>query len=419
MCADKIHPDVKYGKIDNNTEFVVTPFKEKSPNTNSKPNNNISTSKNGQNQNSLYQRLFNKDMNNKSQSCSKKEISEDEGIIDSTTLDNVSVRSSSMEEDSSESDETICDENLEKPTGNSDVSSLYKADPDSRRAKMKLDLQVRLFDTLLIELKYQDRKSYKFRAIPRIWENSQMCDVFLTKHNTPKDFKPNAVYMLNCECINENDDRIAKEYYVYLRSSTEFGEIPKSIYPSIEINDVLMAKMKISKFNRISLCTKKTVLNFFEKIELIPAIAPSTIEKQDIEEEFKRMLIQCTRSAPLLINQEQVFKLCGGNVMITTKIYPESFRYCLCDAEILRENKIFISENTKDIASLLTSAEEIICPKIMAQLKEKHIFMHIDEYNNIIEDCLKKITIKNCLQDKNGLRKSNNYIIMGKILCII
>lgn len=409
---------MKYGKIDNNTEFIVTPFKEKLPNTNSKSNNIGSTSKKDQNQNSLYQRLFNKDTN-KPHSSSKEKISADEGIIDSTTLDNVSVRSSSTEEDSSESDGTIYDGNSEKPRNDSDESLLCKNDPDSRRSKMKLDLQVRLFDTLLIELKNQDRKSYKFRAIPRAWDNSQMCDVFLTKHNTPKDFKSDAVFILNCECINENDDRIAKEYYVYLRTATESPKIPKTIYPSIEINDILMAKMKISKFNRVSLSTKKTVLNFFEKIELIPVMVPSTIEKQEIEEDFKRLLIQCTRSTPLLINQEQIFKLGEGNVLVTAKIYPESFRYCLCDAEILRENKIFISENAKDIGNLLTSAEEMISPKSIAKLQEKHTFMHIDEYQNIIEDCLKKITIKNCLHEKNGLRKLNNYIIMGKIHCNI
>lgn len=334
-----------------------------------------------------------------------------EGIIDSRTLDNVSDESST----SDESDETIYNDQQE---GKAPKTIITEESPCHRRAKLKLDSQIRLFDTVLTELKNQDRKLYKFRAIPRLWGTSQMCDVYLTKRNTPKELDFQAIYILSCDSVNENDDRITKEYYVNLLPSIETDMSTNSIYPSIEINDVLMAKLKLSKFSRVSLSNKKTVLNFFEKIELIPTSALNATRKQEVMEDFKRMLINLCHSTPLLINQDQIFKLCGGNVMVTVKIFPESFRYCLCDAEILRENKLSFSEQNKDLTHILDAADDLTASSKLVSLDRSPSFIHIMEIMDIVDSCVENIALKNCLGGENRFRKSNNYLITGKMFVL-
>lgn len=431
FLAEKLQPDSKYGKIERNTEVIVKPFKctvqsdekakskvESLPkhNQNEKLNHNAN-----QSQSSLYNRLYKKDGQNGDTSSLPKRQSDPQlngKVIDSTTLDNVSESSSSDEEDSStESVGTIYDGNAQTFTNNSDSSLFSKAESVSSKPKIKvakLDVQTRLFDAMLAELKSQDRKSYKFRAIPKKWSNSsQMSDVFLTKYNIPDDFDPKSIYIMNCETLNDNGEVVKKEYYVNIKVIAESAEIPKNIYPSIEMNDILLAQMKLPKFSRVTLSTKKTVLNFVEKIELILCNTSEVCNKLDVMEDFKRLLIKCSRLSPLLINQDQIFKLCGGNAFAVVKIYPESFRYCLCDGELLRENKLIFSENQRDIMHLLTTAQEIHSARNSKQNEETKSLVHLNDNENIIENCVEYIVKNNCLNEGNRLRKSNNYLIIG------
>lgn len=434
LLQEKLQPDTKYGKIENNTEVIVKPFKsadqsikqtkskvesppkqKETQNLNYKPNQNQNQSKS-----SLYDRLYKKDGKNDSPSPQRQSPQPQSNgkVIDSTTLDNVS-ESSDEEDSSSESDGTVYDGNAQTFTNNS-ASSLFssaKEEPILKKPKTKaprLDVQTRLFDAMLAELKSQDRKTYKFRAIPKKWSNnSQMSDVFLTKHNIPDDFDPKSIYIMSCESVNDNGEVITKEYYVNMKVAADSAEIPQNIYPSIEINDILLAQMKLPKFSRVTLSTKKTVLNFVEKIELIPANTTEACNKLDIMEDFKRLLIKCSRLTPLLINQDQIFKLCGGNAYVVAKIYPESFRYCLCDGEILRENKLFMAENQRDIMQILTTAEEIHLPRNSKQHEETKSMVDLNENENIIENCVEYMVRKNCLDEGNRLRKPNNYLIIG------
>lgn len=445
FVLDKLSPNVRYGKIENNTELIVTPFKKEEltngDKTTTEPQLNAITKSptrdSTENRGTLYDRLFNKSSANKPEPMNKtipskpKQQSDDVKVIDSTTLDNVSVKSSfENDNDSSDSDVSNYDGNAQSFSSKSKPKSYTKKpSTNSKHANssqpqksktVRLDVQSRLFDALFAELKNQDRKSYRFRAVPKKWAaNTQMSDLLLTEHNTPDAFDKQLVYVLSCESLNENDERVAKEYYVNVKTTEESEEIPKNIFPSIEINDILMAHMKMQKYSRITLSTKKTVLNFVEKIELIPSISSSSFSLRDIEDSFKRLLIKNSHSMPMLINQEQLFKVCDGDALVMVKIYPESFRYCLCDGEILRENKIFVVEQRRDLSSILSNAEEVFTPKPDENsdsgggFSANDCFIHLDEFDEIVNDCVASIVANNCLDEQNCLRKTNNYLITG------
>lgn len=392
---EKLSPNIKFGKVENSTELVVTPFKEKDSEekSNTPKVKNVEQKDLNQSSSSLYQRLFNKD-SNQTQKSSKNTNAYN--IIDSRTLDNVFEKSID-EDDSSESTK-------------SSETAQYEENPFCDKSKRKLVSQMRSMKTLLAEISSQERKIFNFRAIPRIWNDSQMCDVYVSK---PFQHEAQKVFAMSYDFLNENDERVSREYYVNLKFDPQIGTNEKNTFATIELNDILMAKLKISKFSRVTLTSKNTVVNFLERIDLIPT---SKNNKQEILEDFKQMLIKNTSSSPLLINQGQIFKLCGGSVLVTVKLFPESFKYCLCDAEILRERKIFVSDQFQDVEPLLKAAGEISSPSIKLNGQQRNnTIINTNELVNIVEDCVNSITIKNCLSETNQLRKLGNFLILGNI----
>lgn len=392
----------------------------KKPTVNGTSRSNTAEDLNG-NKGSLYERLFSK-------GTKKSDSNQSNGstrVIDSTDLDNVSVRSSSGEEsDSSDSEYSEYYGNNQSINSSRRSSFSKKSSPpppQQPKAKpVRLDVQSRLFDALLTELKNQDRKHYQFRAVPRKWTESQMCDLFMTQHNKPETFDPSLAYVMSCESINDNDERVTKEYYVSVKPAADTETIPKNIYPTVEVNDILMAHLNLQKFSRVTLSTKKTVLNFVEKIELIPSSSTSVTNLKQIEEAFKLLLIKSTRNLLMLINQDQIFKLCEGDAIVAAKIFPESFRYCLVDGEILRENKIFVSDQRKHLSTILTNTEDVMAPTEHKEddsggsFTANDCFVHLDEFEEIVKDCVENIVVNTCLDARNCMRKVNNYLIVGK-----
>lgn len=417
--TEKLSPDVKYGKIENNTEFIVTPFgksEAKGNNTNgTKPKSETNGLKpvpnEEENRGSLYNRLFNKSAATRRTEPEPEKL--DPNVIDSTTLDNVSVASSEKYASSDESE----DESEASSTISNSTCDYVPPPPKVR--PVRLDVQCRLFDALIAELKNQERKTYSFRAISRPWNDStEMCNLFLTQHNTPEGFDTKQIYVMRCEIINDNDERVAKEFYVNVKHVPDDESIPRNLYPTIEMNDILMAHLGVAKHSRITLSTKKTVLNFVEKIELTPAASSNITDLKEIEEGFKRLLANRTRFEPMLINQEQIFQVCSGDAFVTVKIYPESFRYCLCDGEILRENKITINERAKDLSAVLAAAEEISNPKdgersADAAFSANEKIVQLDAFEEITNGCIHNVVANLCLDDENALRKMFNMIITG------
>lgn len=364
------------------------------------------------NRSSLYNRLFNKSAGNRRPEPEPVKL--DANVIDSTTLDNVSVASS---EKYASEDESDSESEASSTVSNSTCENVA---PPPKVRPVRLDVQCRLFEALIAELKNQERKTYSFRAISRPWDDStEMCNLFLTQHNTPEAFDAKIIYVMRCEINNDNDERITKEFYVNVKHVPDDDAIPRNIYPTIEMNDILMATLGVAKFSRITLSSKKTVLNFVEKIELTPAANSNISDLKEIEEGFKRLLANRSRFEPMLINQDQIFKVCDGDAFVTVKIYPESFRYCLCDGEILRENKITMNERAKDLSGVLTAAEKISNPKASDQSNDSAFsandkIVHLDAFEEITNGCIHNVVANSCLDGENALRKMFNVIITGK-----
>lgn len=414
---------MKYGKIENNTEFIVTPFGKVETNGNTtngtKPIPETSGLKpiTDDETNGNRGSLFNKSAGNRRTEPEPTKL--DENVIDSTTLDNVSIASTNKYAPSDDTDDES-DASSSTISNSTARSSTCDYVPPPKVKPVRLDVQCRLFDALINELKNQERKSYSFRAISRAWDDStEMCNLFLTQHNTPDAFDAELIYVMRCEIINDNDERVAKEFYVNVKHVPNNDAIPRNIYPTIEMNDILMAHLSVAKFSRITLTSKKTVLNFVEKIELTPAANSSISDLREIEEGFKRLLANRSRFEPMLINQEQIFKVCSGDAFVTVKIYPESFRYCLCDGEILRENKITINERAKDLSAVLTAAKQISNPKDTIQSNDAAFSandktVELDSFVQISTDCIHNVVANSCLNDENALRKMFNVIITGE-----
>lgn len=396
-----------YGKIEANTEIIVQPFAKKltkGDNIIKQKQQQATRSENQfeKSKNSLYNRLYNNEF--KASTAPRKPTNEDIDIIDSRKLENVfeNLYSEFAELNSLKSDE--------------ELDFITEATPKDLNEMNSIVEQSRMFKETVADIGYADQKQHEFRAVPKRWLAYQLNDVFLKKNNMPKDFDPKCNYTLNYYTHDENNVQIARAYYVNVKIVN--GETNENLqmdeYPCIQINDILMAQLNLPKFSAITLNIKRAVLNFFEKIELIPVMNSNAINRKEILEDFKKMLAECSSPTPLLVNQNQIFKLCGGTAIVELKIYPESFRYCLCDVEILRECKIFVSEQTKDSSFFTAYTEEIPVEKSRNSVNQKHI-LYLDAQEHIILDCIMEVATKNCLSGHNRLRKSNNYIVAGKV----
>lgn len=293
---------------------------------------------------------------------------------------------------------------------------------------IKFDIQFRLFNNMKSELQEQQKKNYEFRAIATKWSSdTQMSDLFVTPHNKPDWLDLRQTYVIQClvnsdsdDRTDRSDDRVLKEFYVKVKLKHETPESPKNIYKTVEVNDLLVAHLNLRKVDRLTLLPKKTVLNFIEKIELYP----SNYNGHDLEtivESFKRLFISSSRLYPVLINQDQIFKLCDGGVIASVKIYPETFRYCLCDSEILRENKIFGAEQVKDVSATVQAAKKIFDiavedkDELFDGVDDKNL-VDLDIFGRISDDCAQDAIVNLCLDDRNKFRKMNNAIIVGQFL---
>lgn len=299
---------------------------------------------------------------------------------------------------------------------NEQLESLFgEASNGEMRQKIKAEMKV--FDSFLDGSMNQDRKSYNFRAIPCITSSFQMSEVYLNESVPQNDLTFNSTYILSRESADEFDDIPAmKEFYVRLLPKLDDDTNSNNVCNSIEIPNMLMARMKIPKFSWVTLTSKMTVLNFFEKIELVPTREVGASEEKMILEEFKRIIV--SSSEPILINQDQIFELSGGQMLITVKIFPESFRYCLCDSEILRENKIALSNQSSDLRNILKMSKEIISNYDDVNFNQNNFYVSLGNNVGIVEDCVRNIILKIGSDDKNQIKRTNNYLIIGKTLSV-
>lgn len=260
-------------------------------------------------------------------------------------------------------------------------------------------LQIQLLEDLYKILKKETPSVYEFRVVNGKWDCGQICDIYLNRSNLPENFDLNQSYILQ---TREN-----QEFYVNVKVLGENVIFPRNIYPSIEINEILLNSLDIEICDRITLRSKRTALNLVDRIELTPSKASTYKEVKDIEIKFKQYIIENAKLFPILINQNQIFKL-SPNIFVTVAIYPESLRYCLIDTEILRECKITCCDQVKNIDGILKSNKE---PEQLNGVG--HDEVKLEKYETIIQKLIERLKINLCLDERNAFRKTENVILIG------
>lgn len=92
-----------------------------------------------------------------------------------------------------------------------------------------------------------------------------------------------------------------------------------------------------------------------------------------------------------------------------------SDRYCCCDAEILRENKLSVAAEKNDLTNFLCAAEQMLITETSNNL----ISLHFHQNAEIITNCMENIILNNCLDGNNRLRRPNNYLVVGESIFIL
>lgn len=229
-----------------------------------------------------------------------------------------------------------------------------------------------------------------------------MCDLYLTRHNLPDLLDIDQVHVLQTD-----DD---KEYYVNIKIIGSNEIFPQNIYPTIEMNDILMSKLGLKQYERVTLKPKATVLNFIDRIELSPSKTVNFKQIREIEDLFKQYILDNTALYPVLINQGQVIKL-KDELFVTASIFPDTFKYCLLDSAILKECKISCVEQVKDLSGLFNNEAAV-------NGTEQDNRVRLEKFENIVENCVEQIKIDLCLDDRNGQRRMGNILITGELFIL-
>lgn len=350
LVVDKLSPEVKFGRIENNTELVVSPFKDSTL-------QNIKNMKT-LNRNSLQPNLNgNYDLNNSSSSHSL--TNGNHALAKSSTL--ASVRTY-------------------QGVGESKLEALQ----DLRKLLTK-----------------ETSKVYEFRVIAGKWIRSVNVNDVYIKASPLFDFE--RIYLL--KLFNNG------EYLVNVKMLPDgVSDFPDGNYPSIEINQNLMNFLGIREFEKITLRPKNTVLNFIDRIDVFPNKELQMRQIRDLEQSFKQHILENSKFMPVLLNQDQLVMLKSGDY-VTVKLIPETFKYCLVDSDILTESKIKVNEEIKAIDKYFVENTEEQETQHRVTLPEN--FVKIQKYDSVIEDCVNRLKFSLCLDDRNRLVNTENFLVIG------
>lgn len=174
----------------------------------------------------------------------------------------------------------------------------------------------------------------------------------------------------------------------------------------ITIPDVLMNHLNIEQYERITLKPKNFVLNFVDKIELHADKKMTLRELREIEDNFKTYIIENSKMFPVVLNQNQIFRM--KNNHYTLNLQPETFKFCVVNADVLREAKIQATETIKPVDKMLKVPSKEEDP-----LYDESKLIEIEKFDAISDDCIKRIKLSLCLDWKNNLRKRCNIILTG------
>ncbi|GAB0097222.1 peroxisome biogenesis factor 1 [Sergentomyia squamirostris] len=345
LKVDKIEPKMDFGRIKDDTELIVAPFVKEKPRLASKKSNRTSL------------HVPDEVEDNFPEILSQREPPKFSALSKSSTIANVSnLNSSSIE------------------TKISNFQDLHK------------------------ELLSAMSESTDFRIIPRKWKDShQINDIFTTRSNLPANFDLNRIYVAKG---SEN-----QEVYVTVKLLSSDVVFPDNIYRSVEVYEPLLQNLGVKSFERIELKAKNTVLNFIERIDLIPSRKLTFREEKEMEHDFKNLILEKTKILPLVLNQEQVVKI-RENSYLTVKLIPESFRYCLLDSDVVRESKIFVSDEIKLLPEVKGEEKK--------EISNKPPFIQVPAFVGIVRECVKRLKRSLCLDGELKKPQVDNILIIGK-----
>ncbi|XP_021704572.1 peroxisome biogenesis factor 1 [Aedes aegypti] len=279
-------------------------------------------------------------------------------------------------------------------------------EPPKPLASAQFKNKSQYLDDLVATLTREVPKSYEFRVIRGVWNcrrnNSQICDIYITKENIPAGMDIHLPFLLST-----NDDR---EYFVNVRLTSDAERFPSNAYPTVEVNDKLMEQLEIHHGEKITLRAKQNALNIVDMIELVPATKVASKIESDIVEKFKEFILFNSKVHPVLLNQGQVFRL--PEYYLTVKLQPGNLKYCLVNAVILRQSKIMCSGEVKNLNGVVPS-EDDEKKKCLGVGVEDQKVVKIGKFQKIVDDCVDQLKLKLCLDERSAVRKSYNVIVAG------
>ncbi|EDW72705.2 uncharacterized protein Dwil_GK17038 [Drosophila willistoni] len=352
LTVDRLKPHISYGRVDHNTELVVAP--------------------------NLYKGLTNGSNSN--------------GINGESTDKDISSKLARSKTSVQIKDE-VDGNKITRPAPLTHSSTVSNVKNTMQRNKRQDHME-----RLKKDLRRESSHSYEFRVVRGLWmEQAQESDVYVNSKHLP-DF-------MDLDLFYSMKTASDKEYYVRVHSiSKELEEdLPATLHPSIELNANLMKLLGIKELERIVLRPKTIVVNFVEKIELF---AHKKTHYKIIENAFKRFVIERTQKRPMLFNQEEVVRL-EDDLLVTVGILPEHFRYCVVDAQFLKESKIYAADLVRPVNEIIKEQPQLTSPLSVKDL------IRLPEYDRIVDHVVKELRMNLCLNADNSVMRQCNILLTG------
>lgn len=304
----------------------------------------------------------------------------------------------------------------ETPTALSTVPEIHHVSSALQELKRKKNT----INWLIEDLQKNALRPNEFRVLSSKWEDSEMADVYATRHNLPPSLDVHHVFRLRTA---EN-----REYFVNIKVLGDQECFPKNIYPTIELNDALINKLALKPFERVTLRRQQTAVNSIERIELYVNRAADLSKARDLERMFKKLIIDAA-GCPFLINQCQVFRL-DDDVYVTATIHPDVLRFGCVDSAGLRLCRIVCSDQVREVMKVET-ASSVNGNGAKSSGKENgiqksasfvnlsghvsgHEFVELDKFEEIVDQVVDHCKIALCLDEKHVCRTMGNVIVAGE-----
>lgn len=374
LSVDALSPDVAYGRLEDNTELIVAPYQKSSSTSRSSSATNFD----------LKNSMSASQLGSLSRGSSASSLSNH--IIKSTTMASLSRNSS-----------------FRRPQKNED----------------KIEAMLQLKQLLHKEIS----RAYEFRTIPSKWHRTQPVNHIYIRPLPGFDF--DRIYILRGQDRHQistsGNGNGCNEYLVHVRPLEPINDdgFPENTrHPSVQINENLMRLLGITEFEKITLRPKTMVTNFVERIDVHPATRLSTRQLSQMEQQFKRYVLDLCQFVPLLLNQDQVIALGDTEdedkqLMVTVKLYPDTFKYCLIDGDMLTEAKVRTNDEVVSVEKFLAKDSQTDSDSHTLQIVLPQNYVTIERYDEIIAECVDRLRFSLGLDDRNRAYAMDNLLIVA------